>query len=126
MKDDEKKKTLLLIEDNALLLGLYVTAFERAGFSVLFAHDGASGLAIAHDKQPDGIVLDLLMPGIDGFQVLESLQKNPEMKAVKTIVLTTVAKPRDLERAKQLGAVECLVKSDLSLSDITARVAAHF
>jgi CheY-like chemotaxis protein len=121
-----KKQLLLLIEDNALLTGLYQSAFEKAGFSVVIAHDGKSGLALANEVKPDGIILDLLMPGTDGFQVLAALKQDPQAEHIKTIVLTTVVKNDALERARSLGALECLVKSELRLDEIIARVQKHF
>ena len=115
-----------MIDDNALLTGLYQAAFERAGFSVVFAHDGETGLALAREKKPDGIILDLLMPGMDGFLVLSELKKDSATKDIKTIVLTTLIKKEDLQRAKSLCALECLVKSELRLTDIIDRVSSFF
>ena len=120
------KKILLLIEDNPLLTGMYKTAFEKAGFDVILAHDGEAGLALAKEKQPAGIILDLLMPGTDGFVVLIKLQSDPAMKNIKTIVLTSVTKQEDLEKAKSLGAVDCLIKSELTLADIVERIKKQF
>ena len=120
------KRLLLLIDDNALLTGLYEAAFEKEGYAVVFAHDAETGLAIAREKKPDGIVLDLLMPGVDGFEVLEKLKKDKATKNIKIVVLTSVTKQSDLDRAKRLGALECLVKSELRLEEIIERVQAHF
>jgi DNA-binding response OmpR family regulator len=116
------KTLLLLIEDNPLLTGVYKAAFERAGFDVILAHDGKSGLELAKTKKPAGIVLDLLMPGIDGFGVLQELKTDASTKDVKTVVLTSDTKQEDVEKAKRLGAVDYLVKSELNLADIVARV----
>ena len=120
-----KKTLLLLIDDNPLLTGVYKAAFERAGFDIILAHNGKVGLALAKEKIPDGIVLDILMPGIDGFTVLQELRADTTTKDIKTIVLTSIAKPEDLEKAKRLGALECLVKSELTLADIVARTSAY-
>lgn len=119
-----KKKLLLLIEDNPLLTGMYETAFVKAGFEVAFAHDGELGLSLAKDKKPDGIILDLLMPGMNGFAVLERLKKDRITKGIKVIVLTVVTKQEDLERAKKLGVVDCLIKPELTLAEIVKRVVA--
>jgi DNA-binding response OmpR family regulator len=121
-----KKKLLLLVEDNALLEGMYLAAFEKAGFDVILAHDGGEGLELAKDRKPDGILLDLLMPGMDGFQVLEHLGESGELKKIKTIVLSSVTDKDELARAVKLGALECLVKSELALSEIVKRVNAYF
>ena len=118
------KHLLLLIEDNALLTGLYKAAFEKKGYTIVFAHDGKTGLALAREKKPDGIVLDLLMPGMDGFQVLEELKRGGDTKDIKTVVLTSVEKKEDLERARAMGALDCLVKSELRLAEIVGHVSA--
>ncbi len=119
------KHVLLLIDDNALLTGLYQAAFEKAGFSVVFAHDGQSGLELVHEKKPDGIVLDLLMPGIDGLEVLKEIKGDDATKSIKVIVLTSVLKKEDRDRARQLGASDYLVKSEVRLAEIIERVKAH-
>lgn len=121
-----KKRLLLLIEDNALLTGMYETAFMKAGFEVVSVHDGKIGITFAKDKNPDGIILDLLMPGMDGFSVLEQLKNDRKTKAIKVIILTAVTKKEDLEKAKKLGALDCLIKPELTLAEIVKRVAAHF
>lgn len=121
-----KKKLLLLIEDNPLLTAMYETAFAKAGFEVIFAHDGETGLALAKDKKPDGIILDLLMPGMNGFSVLEKLKEDETTRDITVVVLTVVTKQEDLERAKQLGAADCLIKPELTLAEIVKRVGSHF
>lgn len=120
------KHLLLLVEDNPLLTEMYRAAFEKADFTVIFAHDGETGLALAKEKNPEGIVLDLLMPGIDGFTVLEQLKDSQKTKDIKIIVLTSVTKTEDLERAKKLGALDCLIKSEFTLAEIVARVRSFF
>lgn len=119
-------KIILLIEDNPLLTGMYKTAFEKSGFEVEIAHDGASGLKLMKDTKPAGVVLDLLMPGMTGFDVLEKMKEDKEIADTKVVVLTSDTKPEDLERARSLGALECLIKSELTLSDITEKISSYF
>ena len=121
-----KKRLLLLIEDNPLLTGMYKTAFENAGFEVIFAHDGESGLTMAKSENPEGIMLDLLMPGMSGFQVLEELKKNDNTKDIKVVVLTADEKKEDLDKAKELGAIDCLIKPELTLAEIVSRATTSF
>lgn len=107
------------------MISMYEAAFEKAGFEIIFTHDGKTGLALAKNKKPDSIILDLLMPGMDGFAVLEKLKKDRVTKDIKVIVLTIVTKKEDLERAKKLGALDCLIKSELTLAEIVRRVIRH-
>jgi len=117
-----KKRLLLLIEDNPLLSGLYQNAFEKAGFEVEIAHDGKIGLTLANQKNPDAIILDLLMPGMSGYDVLESLRKDPATKEIKVIVLTVINEKEAWEKTKNLNVSDYLIKTDLRIPEIVERV----
>jgi CheY-like chemotaxis protein len=122
---EKKKRLLLLIEDNPLLMELYVTAFEHAGYDEVSAHSGEEGLAEIESKKPDGVILDLLMPGkVDGLGVLESIHGNAGNSGIKILVFSA-AKSELLERAKTLGALECFAKPELSVSELVRRVSEH-
>ena len=115
---NEPKKILLIIEDNPLLTGMYQVAFEKAGFEVLVAHEGDAGLKLAEEKKPDIVTLDLLMPGMSGFEVLEKLKAGDSTKNIKVAVLTALADKEHKEKATRLGADDYLIKSDLTLAQI--------
>jgi len=121
-----KRYVLLLIEDNPLLVGMYKTALEKKGLEVLFAHDGKTGIQIAKKQKPEIVLLDLLMPGIDGFEVLKRLKKGKTTRKIKVIILTVVKDKQSQEKAKKLGALDYLIKSDLKLQEIVKRVLTHF
>jgi len=121
-----KRYVLLLIEDNPLLVGMYKTALEKKGLEVLFAHDGETGIQIAKKQKPEIVLLDLLMPGIDGFEVLKRLKKDKTTRKIKVIVLTVAKDKQSQEKAKKLGAVDYLIKSELKLQEIVKRVVAYF
>src|SRR3989304_3600865 len=103
-----KKRLLLLIEDNPLLSGLYQSAFERAGLGVEVSHDGESGLALARQKRPHAILLDLLMPGMSGYDVLGALKKDAATKNIRVIILTVLDEKKAQEKARKLGAADYL------------------
>ena len=117
-----KKKLILLIEDNPLLSALYQNAFEKEGIGIEVAHDGESGLALIRQKKPDAVLLDLLMPGMSGFEVLSALKKDTRTEHVKVIVLTIVKEKEAQEKARKLGAADYLIKTDLELPEIVKRV----
>lgn len=121
----KKNKELLLIEDNHLLTGLYRCAFEQKGLEVLRTHSGEEGLKLAKEKKPNLVLLDLLMPGIDGFEVLKRLKNNPITKRIAVIILTAVTDEAKKRRAKRLGAADYLIKDDLEINEIVKRVLAH-
>lgn len=120
------KKLLLLIEDNPILNGMYKSAFEKQGVEVLFAHDGESGIELAREKKPDLVLLDLLMPGIDGFEVLRKLKSDEATKDIKIVILTIVKEEKSIKKARGLGAVDYLIKSELKLGEIVEKVLSHF
>lgn len=117
-----QKHLLLLIEDNPLLTGLYKTAFEKEGFTVLVSHDGQGGLQIAKEKKPEVILLDYLMSGMNGLQVLENLKTDPATKNITVIMLSVSGDEDKKNKAKELGAKDYMVKSDLSVGDIVKNV----
>ena len=117
-----KQKIVLLIDDNPLLTGMYSAAFERKGLEVLVAHSGEDGLELARRQKPNLILLDILMPGIDGFGVLERLKGDLETKDIMVVVLTVVQRKEHEERAKKLGAAAYLVKSEGTLNEIVERI----
>ena len=123
-KHTSKKTLLLLVDDNPLLTGVYKTAFERADFEVVVAHNGERGIQIAKDKRPDAILLDLLMPGLSGFEILIQLKLDDATKDIQAIVLTAGGKEEDLEKAKRLGAFDCIVKSETGVAETVDRVRA--
>jgi len=120
-----KKKLLLLIEDNPLLTGMYKIAFEKRGVELSIAHDGESGLKLAKDEKPDAILLDLLMPGMDGYEVLEKVRKDKEISDIKVVILTVLSDEEHKKKAKDLGANDYLVKSELELHEIVDKVIEH-
>lgn len=119
------KKAILLIEDNPLLTGLYSAGFKKKGYEVVVVHNGEDGLTAIGKEKPDIVVLDLFMPGMTGFDVLEKLRENPETKDTKVVVLTVSVKEEDKSRAKSLGVLDYLVKHELHLDEIINRVLSH-
>lgn len=103
------------------MTGMYKNAFENAGFEIIFAHDGESGLVMAKNENPEGIILDLLMPGIGGLKVLEELKKDDRTKDIKVIILAVNIKEEDKKKAREMGAIEFFIKPELTLAEIVER-----
>lgn len=121
-----KHTILLLIEDSPLLTAMYQAALEKAGFDVLVAHDGETGLSIAKEKKPSGIILDILMPGMDGYEVLKKIKEDKDTRNAKVIILSIVAEKEAQEKAKKLGAADYIVKTDLTLSETVEKIVSFF
>ncbi len=115
-------KRVLLTEDDLSLLKIYGNKLKISGFEVLLATTGDEALRKAQTEKPDIILLDLILPGQDGFVVLEELKKNEQTNSIPVIILSNLGQPSDIERGKKLGAVDYLIKSDVSLADLVAKV----
>jgi len=114
--------TVLLIEDDSLLVKMYKTKFEAEGFRILTAGDGEAGLKMALEQKPDFIILDVMMPKISGLDVLAKLQQDPKGQAIPVIVLSNLAEQEKAQKALQLGAKDFLVKANLTPSQVVAKV----
>lgn len=118
-----KQKHVLVVEDERALANALKLKLEREGFDVSIFEDGQAALNEVKKSKPSLVLLDLMMPVMDGFQFLQALKK--EKISIPVIVATNLSQPEDEERVKKLGAVEFIVKSSSSLSDIVKKVKAH-
>lgn len=121
----EAKKKILLVEDDLALAQVYKSRLELEGFDVNHAENGEVALKSAIEYKPDLILLDVMMPKINGFDVLDILRSTPQTKSVHVIMLTALGQPKDLERASALGADEYLVKSQVVIGDVVSRIKSH-
>lgn len=114
------------MEDDDLLSRAYHDGFEKAGFAVVTAMDGAEAERILEEAKPDLIVLDLVMPVKNGFAVLEDLRaKKEECRRIPVVVLSVLAERSDVDRARELGAIDYLIKSQFSMQEVISRVSDH-
>lgn len=120
--DLNKKQTVLIVEDDEFLRALAAKRLDKDGFSVQVAVDGETAIATAKEVKPDVIVLDLILPGLDGFEVLEKIKAEESLKAVPIIVFSNLGQKEDIERAQYLGAASFLVKSNFTLDDLLEKV----
>lgn len=96
--------------------------FKGESFELLTAYDGVSGLSIAEEEKPDLIILDLILPKKDGFEVMKELKNNPNLKSIPIVVLTNLESPQDIGRAFSLGAKSYLIKANYSLKEIAKKI----
>lgn len=113
---------ILFIEDEAALQKTVGEILEQEGFEVLRALDGETGINLAKTQKPDLILMDLILPKKDGFEVIKELKRNPETADMKIMVLTNLGSNTDVERALELGATTYLVKADYALEEIVEKV----
>ena len=120
-----QKKKILLVEDDMALSAVYRSRLEIEGFDVREANNGEDALSATVEYRPDLILLDVMMPKISGFDVLDILRNTPETANVRIIMLTALSQPKDKERAASLGVDDYLVKSQVVIGDVVARVKHH-
>lgn len=113
---------VLLVEDDLALLKIYSNKLRISGFDVSMATTGDEAIRKAQVELPAIMLLDLILPGKDGFVVLGELKKNSATKNIPVIILSNLGQESDISRGKELGAIDYLVKSDVSLMDLVEKV----
>ena len=121
-KTTSKKKAMILIveDDQVLLRALYLT-FHKGDYTVATATDGDTAIKMAGRLKPDIILLDLLLPKVDGFSVIKILKSNPSLKHIPIIVLSNLGGDEDVEKAKSLGAKDYFVKANTKLEELSEK-----
>jgi len=105
------KQRVLIVEDDGFLASIYAQKLEVEGYDVSFATNGEDGLKLAQKDQPDIVLLDLLMPKMNGFEVLEKMKGDPELAKIPVLVLTNLGQKEDVERCIKLGAAGYIIKA---------------
>lgn len=115
-------KKILLVEDDDALASVYQTRLQAENFDIRRVPNGEDALAATLEYKPDLILLDVMMPKVSGFDVLDILRNTPETVNVKVIMLTALSQESDQERARSLGVDDYLVKSQVVIADVVDRV----
>lgn len=119
---DSHGKKILIIDDDPFILDMYVLKLKEQGFTAEVAHDGNAGLEKAKAFEPDVILLDVVMPAMDGFEVLERLQAQRQNHPCKIIFLTNFGQKEDVERGMRLGADDYIIKAHFTPSEVVEKV----
>ncbi len=106
----ENKPKILVVDDEEITTELAKKFLERHGFDVVCAFDGEAALELAHSESPDLILLDVMLPKLDGFEVCEQLKSEDSFKSVPILMFTAKGLSKDIERGKEVGADEYIVK----------------
>ena len=113
---------VLLVEDDKFLSSILKTKLEQAGLEINLALDGEQALEALKTYQPNLILLDLILPKKSGFEVLESLSQDPQLEQIPVIILSNLGQEKDIERTKQLGAIEYYIKAKTSIDFLIERI----
>lgn len=115
-------KKILIIEDDPFLNEIYSAKFSQSGFQIEVAIDGKKGLEKVKANQPDLILLDIVLPKMDGFQVLKRIKEDPKLKAIPIILLTNLGQQSEVEKGLALGADEYIIKAHFTPTAIVVKV----
>lgn len=118
-------KRILFVEDDDALANVYITRLQAEGFDVKRVANGEEALAKALEYRPDLVLLDVMMPKVSGFEVLDILRNTPETVNLKIIMLTALSQDSDRKRAEALGVDDYLVKSQVVIADVIASIKRH-
>jgi len=119
---DAKNTKILIVEDEEILLTALSEELKQEGFNVIGAHDGVEGVEMAGKEKPDLILLDLVMPRLDGIGALKQMKENPEIKDIPVVILTNLSDYGKVSDALTLGAMDYLVKANYRLEELVNKI----
>lgn len=122
---NEKSKSeykILIVEDDVFLLEILSARFHKSGYVVSIAANGEDCMKVLESNKPDIILLDLMMPKMDGFEVLRRTKSSKDLSAIPIIVISNLGRPEDVQKAKDLGAIDYIIKSNFTVKEIVDKV----
>lgn len=120
MKKNGKK--LVLVEDDEMIRTAYSDGLRRAGYEVVSADNGKDGLDLVKQEKPDLILLDIILPTMDGFEVLTELKKEKDVKDIPVLILSNLGQDDDIQKGIELGAVAYMIKANNNIVEVTEKV----
>ncbi|OGD38547.1 hypothetical protein A2907_00685 [Candidatus Azambacteria bacterium RIFCSPLOWO2_01_FULL_37_9] len=116
------EKKILLVEDDPFLRNLMLVKLQKEGFNVIEAFDGEDGLKKANEIKPSLILLDLILPGIDGFEVLKQIKNSSETASIPVIILSNLGSRVDVEKGLKIGAYDFMIKAHFTPEEIVEKI----
>ena len=117
-----EQKTILLVEDEPLLGNILKLRLEKENLGVTLARDGEEALNFLKINKPDLILLDIILPKLSGFEVMEKLKEEPSYKKAPIVILSNLGQDSDLEKGQTLGAIGYFVKAQMSIDELVDKV----
>ena len=115
-------KKILIVEDDKFLRELISQKLLKEGYDIVEAIDGEKGIKSIKEDKPDLVLLDLILPGVDGFEVLTQMKEDPAVSAIPVIILSNLGQKDDIERGLKIGAVDYLIKAHFTPGEIIAKI----
>ena len=116
------EKTILIIEDDKFLRELIAQKLTKEGYNISEAVDGEEGIKKIKEEKPSLVLLDLILPGMDGFEVLSRTKEDPNLKSIPIIILSNLGQREDVERGLKMGAVDYLIKAHFTPGEIIEKI----
>ena len=120
--DQNKKTKVLIIEDDSYISDMYRIKFESENFETIVANNGIEGIKFLEKVVPDIILLDVVMPKVDGFSVLKEIKKNPKLNKIPVVLLTNLSQKENVERGFELGASSYIIKAHFTPSEVVEKI----
>ena len=115
-------KKILLVEDEKIMINLLEKKLSQEGYDVTVAVNGEEGLKMMKELLPEVVLLDIIMPKMGGFEVMEEMKKDPKLKKIPVIIISNSGQPVELGRAKELGAKDWLIKTEFDPQEVVEKV----
>ena len=115
-------KKILIIEDDSFLQGLEATKLERESYEVIAASTGEEAMKKINEPNIDIILLDLILPNFDGFEILKKVKETESLKKIPVIVFSNLSEEKAVSKSKELGAIDFMVKSNFTLDELIKRI----
>lgn len=115
-------KTILLVEDDPFLIDIYSDKFKKSGYEVDVVNDGELTVNHLKETMPDLVILDLVLPHVDGWEILSQIKKEAELAKIPVILFSNLGQKSDIEKGLELGAVKYLIKSQYTPSEVVEEV----
>lgn len=116
------KGKIILAEDDKFIARAYLDGLKRAGYTVIPSFDGQDTLEKIRQEQPDIVLLDIIMPKKNGFEVLEELKEDDKLKQIPVVILSNLGQETDVQQGMKSGAIDYLIKSDCSMDEVIEKV----
>ena len=116
------KKKVLLVEDDPFLIDIYSQKFEKSEIELSLARSGAEAMEFLKNQKPDLMLLDVVLPHLAGWEILEKIKKDPQMKDLRVIILSNLSQQAEVEKGLSLGAEKYMIKSQFTPAEIVATV----
>ena len=116
---------ILIVEDETDMRAILASMVESAGYQVIQAEDGQKGLDLAIKEKPDLILLDLVLPKLGGFEVLDKLKYDPSTHDIPVVILSNLGQEKEVAKGKAMGAVDYLVKANVHLTEILDKISKY-